>query len=196
MARLCALCQDMTWPIRVLDLGGTVAFWQIAALPAGMFEVTLLNREAPPTELPPGFHYLQGDARQLGELPTRGYDLVFSNSLIEHLGHWEQQVQFAREVQRIGKAYWVQTPYRHFPLEPHVKIPFFQYLPQGWQYRLLTQTSLANGRRYPGDYARELLAEIRLLNHREYRQLFPNARVMTERWLGLTKSLIAWKSSK
>ncbi|HEX4060865.1 MAG TPA: UDP-N-acetylmuramoyl-tripeptide--D-alanyl-D-alanine ligase [Streptosporangiaceae bacterium] len=49
----------------------------------------------------------------------RHYDLVFSNSLIEHVGGHERRERFADTVHQLSGAYWVQTPYRYFPVEPH-----------------------------------------------------------------------------
>ena len=52
------------------------------------------------------------------------YDIVFSNSVIEHVGDWRKQQAFANEVRRVGKKLWVQTPAYECPFEPHFLAPF------------------------------------------------------------------------
>jgi 2-polyprenyl-3-methyl-5-hydroxy-6-metoxy-1,4-benzoquinol methylase len=63
---------------------------------------------------------------------ARSFDIVFSNSVIEHVGDAESQQQFAHEIARVGRAYWVQTPNRRFPVEPHLLTPFLHFLPTRW----------------------------------------------------------------
>jgi hypothetical protein len=99
-----------------------------------------LNLETPERykifgQLPGNCRYVQGDARSL-ELPDQSFDIVFSNSVIEHVGTWEDQHAFARETARVGKRYWIQTPNKHFPIEPHMNFPYFQFLPRALQERL------------------------------------------------------------
>src|SRR5262245_6744804 len=52
---------------------------------------------------------LVGDGCALS-MPDKSYDIGFSNSVIEHVGSWERQLQFAAEIRRVAKALWVQTP--------------------------------------------------------------------------------------
>ena len=53
--------------------------------------------------------------------------------MIEHVGDAQSQRRFAREVARVGRAYWVQTPNRWFPVEQHLLTPFVHWLPKPWQ---------------------------------------------------------------
>ena len=57
------------------------------------------------------------------------FDIVFSNSVIEHVGDFWKQKLFSSEIQRVGKRYFVQTPSFWFPYEPHTLIPFYQFFP-------------------------------------------------------------------
>lgn len=66
--------------------------------------------------------YVSGDACCAPQYPDKSFDVVFSNSVIEHVGDDEKQAQFALEVRRIGKSYWVQTPSKYFPIEAHCGI--------------------------------------------------------------------------
>ena len=102
---------------RVLDIGGTFDNWEL--LPAeSLPRLTLLNLGPRPTELADEVSWSQGSALELPFGPG-DFDVVFSNSVIEHVGDWGAQQQFASEVRRLNTPYWVQTPNRHFPIEPH-----------------------------------------------------------------------------
>jgi SAM-dependent methyltransferase len=116
-----------------------------------------------------------------GEFP-----IVFSNSVIEHIPR-ALQPAFAAEIRRVGARYFVQTPNRYFPIEPHYQFPFFQFLPthvQKWLNRHFTL-----GWRRKGEWE-----DVRLLSARDLQRLFPDAEIRRERLLGLTKSLMAVRS--
>ena len=77
----------------------------------------------------PNVTVVQGDATNL-PFGDAEFDVAFSNSVIEHVPH-ELQPAFASEISRVAKRYFVQTPNRYFPIEPHYQLPFFQFLPKG-----------------------------------------------------------------
>src|SRR4051794_6515191 len=112
----------------ILDLGGNVYDWQ--DLPAGA-AITVLNvgpnlaEEYDRSRIT----YVQGDGRATG-FGDRSFDLVYSNSVIEHLGTQEDQERFAREALRVGRFVFVQTPNRWFPVEPHFLTLFIHFLPK------------------------------------------------------------------
>ena len=56
---------------------------------------------------------------------TSPYDIVHSNSVIEHLYNFENQKKMASEIIRVGQKYIVQTPNKYFFLEPHYLASFF-----------------------------------------------------------------------
>ncbi len=108
---------------------------------------------------------------------------VFSNSVIEHVPK-EAQPDFAAEIQRVGRRYFVQTPNRWFPIEPHYQLPLIQFLPVSWRKALNRRFTL-------GWCGRGTWQEINLLDAGDLRRLFPDAVIRRERVLGLTKSLMA-----
>lgn len=182
---------------RILDVGGTVAFWAAAPLPA---RITLLN--AMPPELPPATAAPAGVVAALGgdgcDLPfaAESFDIAFSNSVIEHVGDWGRQQDFAREIRRVGRGLWVQTPARAFPIEPHLLALGVHWLPRRWQRRILRWVApRAWLERWTQADVDAFLAEVRLLNAAEMRQLFPDCVIVRETFLGLTKSYIAHRPS-
>ena len=175
----------------ILDVGGTPLNWSLLPFRP---RVALLNttREERPES---GWIFVAGDGRSL-PFRDRSFDIVFSNSVIEHVGEKAGQRRFASEVARVGRSYWIQTPDRHFPVEPHLLTPFLHFLSarvQAWIARRFTIWALLV-RPTPDRwkfYIEHYLCDIRLLSSRDMENLFPGAQIRRERFLGMSKSLIA-----
>jgi hypothetical protein len=138
------------------------------------------------------FSSLSGDARDLCHLDDLSFDLVHSNSVIEHVGLWRDQYRMAQEVRRLGPRYFVQTPNFWFPVEPHFRMPFIHWLPEPWRASLVMRRACGF---YPlarsCDEAHRILDDARLIDARAMTALFPDAVIERERFAGFTKSLIA-----
>jgi len=188
-----SLLEQLPAPRRVLDVGGTPHFWErMGYLDAPDLSVVLLNLSVEPTPRA-YFVSLAGDARAMTMFGDGEFDMVFSNSVIEHMGSLVGQQRMAAEVQRVGRHYFVQTPNRAFPLEPHFLFPWFQYLPRKLRIALVQRFSLGWYERRPRrEDATALVDEHRLLNADELRALFPRATIYRERVAGLTKSFVAY----
>ena len=104
---------------RILDVGGTPANWLLTDVRP---RVTLLNMPRGQERDEASFTFVSGDGCQL-PFRDQSFEIVFSNSVIEHVGTPDQQRRFAHEIQRVGRRYWVQTPNRRFPVEPHLLTP-------------------------------------------------------------------------
>lgn len=177
--------------LRILDVGGTDYFWKSSSIPdIEGTEITLLNLHLEKSSHPQIFAKI-GDATSMNEFSDGYFDLVFSNSVIEHLYDFENQLKMAQEVQRVGKHYFIQTPNRYFPVEAHYAFPFAQYLPKSLMYFFLTKTKLSRLKKWEPQEARQYLEEIRLLSRKEMKTLFPNSNLYQEQVLGLTKSFAA-----
>lgn len=178
-------------PISILDLGGTDYFWKKSQIPniPGV-RITLLNLHLEKTTHP-HINSMIGDATEMGSFQDKQFDLVFSNSVIEHLYTFENQQKMAREIQRVGRRFFIQTPNKYFPVEAHYAIPFAQYLPKKLLFILLTKTKISRFNRWEPKAAQQYLDEIRLLNKSEMEKLFPKSKLLKETVLGMTKSLTA-----
>ncbi len=138
-----------------------------------------------------------------GRLPFAdgAFDVVFCSSVIEHVTvpkeevwkirsgrefaarSFAQQSEFASEIRRVGKAYFVQTPALSFPIESHTWLPFVGWLPRPAQMAVIR---LAN--RW---WVKKTIPDIHLLSASGMRRLFPDAEIYRERAAGMTKSFMA-----
>jgi hypothetical protein len=177
----------------ILDVGGNVAYW-LGLEPLWRdrpCHITLVNIGG---ELVPDrrFTSIAGDARDLSRFRDLSFDLVHSNSVIEHVGLWRDQLRMAQEVRRLAPRYFVQTPNFWFPIEPHFRTPLIHWLPEPWRVAIVMHRACGF---YPRarscDQARHILDDARLLDARAMAELFPDGVIERERFAGLTKSLVA-----
>ncbi|MDI1321652.1 MAG: class I SAM-dependent methyltransferase [Algoriphagus sp.] len=178
-------------PLRILDVGGTAYFWKNSSLPnLKQIEIVLLNLQEEQINHPT-IRSVSGDATSMPEFAQKSFDIVFSNSVIEHLYTLENQKKMADEILRVGKKYFIQTPNRNFPIEAHYALPFAQFLPKNVTYFLLTKTKLSRLKKWEPRDAQQYLDEIRLLDEGQLRKLFPQAEIYKEKVFGLVKSIAA-----
>ena len=123
-----------TGACRIVDLGGRPEYWTLFErefLEAHKVHVTCVNYDDEMADTQdPMFRLVEGSACDLWQVDDGAFDLVHSNSVVEHVGDWDNVEAFAREVRRLAKRYYVQTPYVYFPVEPHFSAIFFHWLPE------------------------------------------------------------------
>ena len=172
---------------RVLDVGGTGFNWRLVGVRP---RLVLLNLDAGErTSEDP--EWVLADARHL-PFASSSFDIVCSNSVIEHLGTSENQEHMAEECRRVGRRYYVQTPNKGFPIEPHLLTPFIHWLPRPIRRHLIRHFTLWGWVARPSpEYCERFLQQTRLLGESDLLRMFPDAEIWKERFMGMVKSLIA-----
>ena len=160
-------------------------------------QVVFLNLEDPKTyrAIPPNCRYIRGDGRCL-DFPDKSYDIVFSHSVIEHVGGWEDQKAFAHETSRVEKRYWIQTPNKNFPIEPHFNFPLLQFLPLSIRDWIAVSWPFSFPKRYgqrSSEELKDIVRSIRLLTIGEMRALYPDDELWKERLFGFGKSIVVYR---
>jgi Methyltransferase domain len=174
----------VTTDTRVLDIGGMPFNWTLDSINP-VLTFANLSAEHSPTVV--------CDARHM-PFKDGSFDIVYSNSVIEHVGGWDSQRAFASECRRVGERYYVQTPNKWFPIEPHWVAPFIHWMPQRARYRFARYFTVRGILEKPSpEWCRDFLEHTRLLTISEVRRLFPDGEIWRERLAGLTKSIIAVK---
>lgn len=193
---------DPNW--RVLDLGGGSGEHINRVFP-WLRDVTVCDFNEEDLAIAKGrfcYKTVLLDASEVLPFTDKSFDLVFCSSVIEHVtGPKEEvldiegseefrdcarkyQLQFAREIDRIAKAYYVQTPHRHFIIESHSWLPWpLPLLPRPVLKRLLWVSGRILPKRTDPDW--------HLLDRPAMQMLFPEAACYIERRWGLPKSLMA-----
>jgi hypothetical protein len=187
------LLQALPERATILDVGGTPDVWiqHREHLPKGT-SVVLLNSEQLALPKQAGVASVRGDARDMSRYADRQFDICYSNSLIEHFATHQEQLTVASEIRRVSRSYFVQTPNRYFPLEPHVLFPGWQFLPIFLRTAMLQRRGFGwVPRARNAEHARTEVTSIRLLGVREFTKLFPDGSLTRERIGPLTKSFIA-----
>lgn len=178
---------------RVLDLGGNRDYWLDlepvwAGRPMGFTLVNLVPERLNDAR----FEAIQGDCCNMSAFADNAFDIVHSNSVIEHVGRWKEMSAFAGEVRRLAPRYFVQTPNFWFPMEPHFKSLFFHWLPEPMRVAKVMRRPLgAFPKAETVDDAQRFIEDSTLLEARRFQHLFPDAKLERERVFGFTKSLIA-----
>jgi hypothetical protein len=183
--------------VSILDVGGRQAYWEL--FPKGYLEsrrakITLLNL---PDELQGTtdsnlFQYVAGDGCSVA-YDDNSFDIVHSNSVIEHVGGWDRIQLFASECNRLGRRVFVQTPNFWFFVEPHFLKPFIHWLPRPVRVSLFMMFDM--GERGRACNLSEAITMVEneplLLDRRTLALLFPDCEIARERILFMTKSLVA-----
>lgn len=187
-ASIAAVSNRLGRHIDILDVGGRADYWANVK-PVGVRKIILLNltpQEMYHENSDALFEPRVGDACDLSDYSDSSVDFVHSNSVIEHVGNWQNMQSMAAEMRRVACHGWVQTPAWGFPIEPHWKIPFIHWLGRPAQTKALKLRS--RFRHTSINKRREIVESVSLLSRAELIQLFPETRIWTERFAMLPKS--------
>ncbi|MFQ4141320.1 class I SAM-dependent methyltransferase [Chlorogloeopsis sp. ULAP02] len=161
---------------RIIDIGGTPELWEMIDID---LQITLLNlpgvHKKLPNSLKRNYEIFEADACGWLSFADNEFDLVFSNSVIEHIGCWKQQKNFAANVRRLAPSYWVQTPSIWFPLEAHCNLPFWWFYPS-----CLKQVWLHHWKEQGQHFLCKQMAQTQIMSLRRLKHLFSEAKVYTE----------------
>ena len=178
----------------VLDIGGTADWWADVAPVTSDITIVNLDARLEADCLRAGYKFKVVDGRSL-PFADGQFDLVHSNSVVEHVGSFDDQQRFVSELKRCGKAIYLQTPNKWFPVEPHLVAVFIHWLPFAIERRLVRWLSVWGWVQRPTQaQIDEFLLSTRLLDGREIDRMFPGYRRCDEKFFGLTKSFVVVKS--
>lgn len=177
----------------IIDVGGTMSYWVATEATWAAKNISILITNLTESEgAHPKLTQMIGNACNLQAFPDGAFDLAHSNSVIEHVGRWTDKRKMAKEICRVARRYFVQTPAVWFPIEPHYRAPFVHWLPPQIRAQLVMRLHMGF---YPKaatlDEAMMAVQDSELLSFSEMQALFPDAMIERERFLGMTKSLIA-----
>lgn len=172
---------------KILDVGGIEETWIGTGLEENVTILNLVNCGDSK------ILKIVGDARDLSMFPDKCFDIIFSNSVIEHVGGDSEKKSMADEIIRVAKKYWVQTPNKNFPIEIHFMFPFFLFLPHQFKKIIAKYWPFSMAKIFELDPLKEL-EDLQLLNKTELQSLFPEAIILPEKYFLLNKSLIAIKN--
>ena len=189
-------------PLRIIDLGGSAAMWKRwGVTEADGVQVVLANNHRRDTthrkEALPGrfMDTWSVDVLELTAETFVSYDLVFSNSMLEHLPTQDAQARLAAAIMASGKPYFIQVPNKHCIVDPHFPHPlaaFFAMWPRRLQVWAHHRHALgSSGRAATMSASRKAIESYHPLARGDLQALFPSARVVTEWNLGLPMSLVA-----
>lgn len=183
----------------LIDIGGAPNTWTAhPPIAASIHVVDVRRHPFDPAEAPD--HHITVDVADGRDLPFKDaqYDIAFSNSVIEHVGDWEDQQRFAAEMRRCATKLWCQTPARSCPIEPHYMAPFIHWMPRSWQRRLIRRlTPWGWLSKPPQETVDFMVATTRLVSRKEMGILFPDCEILVERMLWvIPKSYIALRRGK
>lgn len=199
IVRLAAARAPQAGPFRIVDLGGRWDYWARIGhdfLDAHDIHVLCVNYSQEEARANTGRHPRlaaeTGDARAMKGYADGAFDLVHSNSVIEHVGRFVDMRAFAEETRRLAPAYYVQTPYFWFPVDPHFpRVPLFHWLPLSLRLKLVRRFKVGWSRPVADvDHAMRNVESSVLLDTTQMRALFPDGRLRYERIALLPKSII------
>lgn len=182
---------SITSETKIIDIGGNLYFWDLAKQKGfSVPKVTIINIVDCENPLPDGFSWVKLDACNL-PYKNKEFDIAFCNSVIEHVGGFSRQKELAASILGSAKQIFIQTPDKYSPFEFHLRCffahwfskeiqTFFSYLlsPNKYVYDLSYQN------------IKEWVDSINLLTFKDLKVLFPDCKIVRERFLLVPKSFI------
>lgn len=178
----------------ILDIGGSEYYWEdnmdFLSLFSDAITITVANLDAQEVDFKDTklFTFKQGNACD-ESLYEGKYNLIHSNSLIEHVG-MENMQKLSDLIRRRNIPYYVQTPNYWFPVEPHFRFIGFQWLPVSWRARILAKRRMGLRVANSLEDALKSVNSINLLKRSQISKYFPDAQIFNEKVGPFTKSFM------
>ena len=194
---------------KILDFGGSSGKRMANLFPErkkGIYIADISEKALDIARTKYGFKTILLDESGTIPFEDKYFDFVFCNSVIEHVTvnkddvyrimsnkkfrdlSFSRQSKLAKEINRVGKQYFVQTPNKHFFIESHLWFPsFLIYMPRRIQialFRLLNKF-----------WIKKANPDFSLLTYRDMKMLFGDAKIIREKLFFFVKSYIAIKIS-
>jgi len=127
-----------------------------------------------------------GDAKKT-EFDNESFDIAYSSATIEHVGSFQEQIDFVKECLRISKKQvFITTPNRFYPIDFHTKIPFLHWLPKKIHRKILNLIGL---KFYSFEKNLNLLDKNSLIEMMEIINV-KNFKIIEHKFLKITSNLI------
>lgn len=187
-------------PVSIIDIGGSARYWEafffsIEGINKKDFNITITNlsKENLREDFDHESYYKYDvvNACDMHKYADNEFDVVHSNSVIEHVGNADNKKKMAQEIIRVGKKHFVQTPNYWFLIEPHFRFIGFHWLPifvRIWLVKKRKMGSLPKAKNT--EEAIKIIDSVQLLTHSELCEYFPNSTIWREKFFNLTKSLV------
>jgi 2-polyprenyl-3-methyl-5-hydroxy-6-metoxy-1,4-benzoquinol methylase len=183
---------------RILDIGGTEYYWNLNAefMNRNKYVVSIICVNlGDNTDKPIGRYNVThevGDATKADVYAEDRFDIIHSNSVIEHVGGWTAVRAMASQIVGCNKPYYVQTPNFWFPIEPHFRFVGWQWMPKCWRASLMLRGQRGFRKQSTSyDNAMKEVESVELLTKRQMLELFPSAVIHAERLGPFSKSFMA-----
>jgi len=125
----------------------------------------------------PQFTYFQQDAQNLKCFCDKTFHLTFSIGMMEHVCNRTILEKIANEIDRVSRQYIVVVPWKYTWIEPHFRLPFFQFLPPDLQRTLTILLNLHNLREKVRQDHAHIEKNYQWLSNREWHQIFVGSKI-------------------
>jgi len=120
------------------------------------------------------FEYILCDAADMSIFDDNKFDVCICIGVLEHIVCEHKLLRISNEIRRVSKKYAICVPWKFTPLEPHFRLPFFQFYPDHIQYKLIKKFNLHGLGNNSFDYFK---SHYQWLSSKQWKRYFPESKV-------------------